>query len=139
MTPTTAPTLGQIHALLAERGYEVTETAPDSLKIRELSSGVTVQAVLQGEILFLTLPCTVVPQPAITAEIMAKMLEADNGISTSHFQLYDAGNGNVAITLNNFCKLQEMGPDDEDDILSCVHFLFVDVMSARHLLAGLVS
>jgi predicted PhzF superfamily epimerase YddE/YHI9 len=139
MTTTSAATLAQIHALLAERGYEVSESAPDTLKIRELSSGVTIQAVLQGEIMFFTLPCTVVPQSAITAEIMAKMLEADNGISTSHFQLYDAGDGKVAITLNNFCKLQEMGPDDEDDILSCVHFLFVDVMSARRLLAGLVS
>ena len=139
MTPTTAPTLGQIHALLAERGYEVSETAADTLKIRELSSGVTIQVVLQGEILFLTLPCTVVAKQAVTAGIMAKMLDGGNGISTSHFQLYDAGEGKVAITLNNFCKLQEMGPDDEDDILSCVHFLFVDVMSARRLLAGLVS
>ena len=139
MTPTTVPTLGQIHALLAERGYEVLETGPETLKIRELSSGVAIQAVLQGEILFFTLTCTVVPRPAVTAEIMAKMLDAGNGISTSHFQLYDAGNGRVAITLNNFCKLQEMGPDDEDDILSCVHFLFVDVMSARRLLAALGS
>jgi hypothetical protein len=30
-----------------------------------------------------------------------------------------------------------MGADDEDDILSCIHFLLVDVMSARQLLAGL--
>ena len=67
------------------------------------------------------------------------MLAADNGISTSHFQLYDAGDGKVAITLNNFCKLQDMGPEDEDDILSCVHFLLVDVMSARRLLSGLES
>ena len=49
---------------------------------------------------------------------MATMLAADNGISTSSFQLYDAGGGNVTITLNNFCKLQDLGPDDEDDILS---------------------
>ena len=62
---------------------------------------------------------------------MSKMLAADNGISTSYFQLYDAGDGKVAVTLNNFCKLQDMGADDEDDILSCVHFLLVDVMSAR--------
>ena len=38
------------------------------------------------------------------------MLAADNGISTSYFQLYDAGAGKVAVTLNNFCKLQDMGP-----------------------------
>lgn len=139
MTATTSPTLGQIHALLAERGYEVSEPAPDTLRIRELSSGVSLQAILQGEILFFTLTCTVVPNTAITPELMAKMLEADNGIHTSHFQLYDAGNGRVAITLANFCKLQEMGPDDEDDILSCVHFLLVDVISARHLLGDLKS
>ena len=65
------------------------------------------------------------------------MLAANNGISTSYFQLYEAGEGKVAITLNNFCKLQDLGADDEDDILSCVHFLLVDVMTARHLLAGL--
>jgi hypothetical protein len=137
MTATTSPTLGQIHALLAERGYEVTESGADTLKIRELSSGVSLQAVLQGEILFLTLTCTVVPSTSITPHLMAQMLEAENGIHTSHFQLYDAGSGRVAVTLNNFCKLQEMGPDDEDDILSCVHFLLVDVMSARQLLGDL--
>ena len=129
--------MGHIHALLAERGYEVSEPAPDTLKIREVESGVALQAVLQGEILFLSLPCIVVPRAAITPAMMSTMLASDNGISTSHFQLYDAGGGKVAVTLNNFCKLQEMGPDDEDDILSCVHFLLVDVITARHLLSGL--
>jgi hypothetical protein len=64
------------------------------------------------------------------------MLASDNGISTSHFQIYEIENGNVAITLNNFCKLQDLGPEDEDDILSCAHFLFVDVLRARDLLSG---
>ena len=54
---------------------------------------------------------------------------SDNGVSTSSFQLYDAADGKVTITLNNFCKLQDMGPEDEDDILSCEHFLLVDVRS----------
>ena len=137
MTATTSPELGHIHALLAERGYEVSESSTDSLTIREVDSGVTVHAVLQGEILFLSLTCTVVPRASVTADIMARMLAADNGISTSHFSLYDASGGNVAITLSNFCKLQDLGADDEDDILSCVHFLLVDVMTARRVLAGL--
>jgi hypothetical protein len=137
MTATTSPQLGHIHALLAERGYEVSEWSPDSLTIRETQSGVTVQAALQGEILFLSLTCTTVARAAITPEIMWRMLAADNGISTSHFTLYDAGSDHVAITLSNFCKLQDLGSDDEDDILSCVHFLLVDVMTARHVLAGL--
>jgi hypothetical protein len=137
MTATTGPQLGQIHALLAERGYEVSETAPDSLTIREVDSGVAIQAVIQGEIVYFSLVCTVVPRASVTADAMSKMLAADNGISTSYFQLYDAGGGKVAVTLNNFCKLQDMGADDEDDVLSCVHFLLVDVMTARTLVGHL--
>jgi hypothetical protein len=139
MTATTGPQLGQITALLAERGYEVSEAAPNTLKIREVDSGVTVRAVLQGQILFFSLTCTVVPRAAITADVMAQMLASDNGISTSHFQLYEVENGKVAVTLNNFCKLQDMSDDDEDDILSCVQFLLVDVMSARKLVGHLGS
>lgn len=138
MTATTSPQLGQIHALLAERGYEVSETAPNTLKIREVDSGVAVQAVLEGDICFFSLTCTVVPSSSLTADVMRKMLDAENGISTSHFQLYGA-DGKIAVTLNNFCKLQDMGADDEDDILSCVHFLLVDVMTARRLLGNLGS
>jgi hypothetical protein len=136
MTATTGPQLGPIHALLAERGYDVSEPAPDTLIIRETSSGVAVRA-LAGEILYLSLVCTVVPRAAVTAAMMTQMLDAGNGISTSYFQLYDAGGDRVAVSLNNFCKLQDLGSDDEDDILSCVHFLLVDVMSARRLLGGL--
>ena len=139
MTATGSPRTGQIHALLAEKGYEVSEPAPDTLKIRETHSGVSLQAVVEGDILYLSLVCTVAPRASITADVMGKMLAADNGISTSHFQLHDAVGGKVAVTLNNFCKLQEMGPDDEDDILSAVHFLLVDVMSARRLLSGLAG
>jgi len=139
MTITNSPEVGHIHALLAERGYEVSETAPDTLRIAEVESGVAVQAVLAGDILYLSLTCTVVPRAAVTPSIMERMLAADNGISTSHFQIYDAGAGKVAVTLNNFCKLQDMGPEEEDEILSCVHFLLVDVITARRLLADLQS
>ena len=139
MTPTTSPHVAQITALLAERGYEVTEPAPDTLRIREVESGVAVQAVVEGDIVFFSLTCVTVPSAKITPEIMAAMLSADNGISTSYFQIYGADGDNVAVTLNNFCKVQDMGPDDEDDVLSCVHFLMVDVMSARRVLGGLAS
>jgi hypothetical protein len=138
-TPTTSSSLAQIQSLLAERGYEVTEPTSDSLRIRETESGVAIQAVLEGDIVFFSLACVVVPRAKVTAEIMTAMLSAENGISTSYFQLYEAGSGNVAITLNNFCKLQDMGLEDQDDILSCVHFLLVDVMSARRLLGSLAA
>ena len=137
MPVTTSAKLDQIHALLAENGYEVSEPAPDTLRIKEIQSGIAVEAVLQGEIAFFSLTCTVVPRAAITPEIMSRMLAAENGIHTSHFQLYDAGGGRTAVTLANFCKLQDMGPEDEDDILSCVHFLLVDLLSARRLLSDL--
>jgi hypothetical protein len=131
--------LDRIGSLLAEKGYEVSAAGGNVLRIREVTSGVAVQAVLEGDILYLSLTCTVVPSAAITPEAMRKMLSADNGISTSYFQLYEAGDGKVAVTLNNFCKLQDMGPDDEDDILSCVHFLLVDVLEARRLIGGLLQ
>jgi hypothetical protein len=131
------PQIGQVEALLAERGYEVSPSGSQGLKIREVDSGITLQMVLQGEILYFSLVCTVVPRAALTAEAMSRMLASDNGISTSYFQLYDAGSGKVAITLNNFCKLQDMGADDHDDILSCVHFLLVDVMTARRVIGDL--
>jgi len=140
MTAATAgPTLAQIHALLAERGYEVAETTPDSLTVREVDSRVAIHAVLQGQVLFFSLPCITVARSSVSPEIMHKMLDAANGISTSFFQLYDAGSGKVTVTLNNFCKLQDLGPDDHDDILSCVHFLLVDVMAARRLLGNLAK
>jgi hypothetical protein len=139
MTATTSPHVGQIHALLAERGYEVSETAPDSLRIRDVDSGVAVQTVISGDICYFSLVCTVVPDNAITADVMRQMLDGGNGVSTSYFKLYPADGGKVAVTLNNFCKVLDIGPDDEDDILSCVHFLLVDVMAARRLVGHLGS
>jgi hypothetical protein len=139
MTSTTSTPLAQIHALLAEKGYAVTEPAPDTLRISEVESGIAIQAVLESDILYFSLICTVVPRERVTAALMEKMLAAENGISTSSFQIYEAGGGKVAVTLNNFCKLQDLGTDDEDDILSCVHFLLVDVLSARSLLGDLAA
>lgn len=136
MPETATSHLGQIHGLLAAKRYSVTELGDDVLKIEDVDSGVSLRAVLEGDILFMSLVCLVAPSSAITPQIMRKMLAADNGISTSYFQLYDTKDGNVAVTLNNFCKLQEMGPDDEDDILTCVHFLLADVLRAKDLIGA---
>lgn len=129
--------LHQIQGLLADHGYDVTEVNADVLKIREVESGVSLSAVLANDILFLSLTCVTAPESAITPALMRKMLDSNNGISTSHFQLYPAATGQVAITLNNFCKLQDMGPEDEDDILSCVHFLLIDVIAARGVVGNI--
>lgn len=137
MTAMTSVKLDRIEELMAEKGYEVAQQGEGILRISEPGSGIALQAALEGGILFFSLTCVTVPSAAITAELMRKMLDAANGISTSNFQLYDT-DGKTAITLNNFCKLQEMGPDDEDDILSCVHFLLVDVVEARRLIGDMV-
>ncbi|MBV9269221.1 MAG: hypothetical protein JO061_23835 [Acidobacteriaceae bacterium] len=136
MANTTSSPLAQIHDLLARKRYQVTELDTSVLKIQDLESGISLRAVLEGDILFLSLICMVVPRSSITSGLMHKMLAADNGISTSHFQLYDTGNEQIAVTLNNFCKLQELGPDDEDDILSCVGFLLADVVHAKDLIGA---
>ena len=136
MAQTTGSTIEQIHALLAARRYSVTETGPGILRVQEVDSGISLQAVLENDILFFSLTCGTVPAAKITAALTRKMLDVGNGIATSHFSLHDVGDGKIAITLDNFCKLQEMGPDDEDDILSCVNFLLADVVHARGLIGG---
>lgn len=135
-TATMNTTLDQIHSLLAAKGYSVSEAGDGVLRVQELSSGITLQAVLAGDILYLSLVCMSVKESSLTPAVLRKMLASDNGISTSYFQLYATGAGDVAVTLNNFCKLQEMGPDDEDDILSCVTFLLADVVHAKALLGS---
>jgi len=136
MTSSASVSLEQIHALLARKQYSVNELENGVLSIQEPESGITVRAVLEGDILFLSLVCLVVPATALKTEVLRKMLAADNGLSTSYFQLYETGDGNVAVTLNNFCKLQDLGPDDEDDILSCVSFLLADVLYAKELIGA---
>lgn len=136
MAQTNTSFLEQIHDLLARKRYSVGELDGNVLTVQEVESGISLRAVLEGDILFLSVVCAVVPNSRITPQLMRKMLAADNGISTSHFQLYSLSEGDVAVTLNNFCKLQELGPDDEDDILSCVGFLLADVVHARDLIGA---
>lgn len=132
-------TLDDVEAILAEDGYEVTQLDGGMLRVRDVESGIALRAVLEENILFLSLTCQVAPKDKITPAVMHNMLAADNGISTSGFQLYDKGDGSVAVTLNNFCKLQTMGEEDRDDILSCVEFLVVDLLAARDLLGDALA
>ena len=136
MSLTTSSPIAQINSLLASKRYAVNELTENTLRIQEVESGISLRAVLEGDILFLSLVCMSVPAGSLTPGVLQKMLAADNGISTSHFQLYDTGDGNVAITLNNFCKLQDLGQEDEDDILACVSFLLADVVHAQELIGA---
>ena len=136
MTATIAPQIDHIAALLAKQGYDVSQSGPGVLDVREVRSGISIQAVLEGDIMFFTMPCLTVTADKLTPDLLKKMLAGENGISTSSFQLYDGPEGKVTIALNNFCKLLDLGPEDEDDILSCVHFLLADVVAARDLLSA---
>jgi len=128
--------ISQVAQLLAHNGYEIAEAGEGVLRARDLETGITIQTVLQGNVLFMSVNLTTVPTNEITPDIMRKMLSGHNGISTSAFQLYDVGEGKTAITLNNFCTLQNLGEEDEDDILSAAGYLRADVLEARDLLQG---
>ncbi|GAB4385000.1 MAG: hypothetical protein Kow0022_09310 [Phycisphaerales bacterium] len=126
----------EIAAVLAESGYDVTTVSERLLRVIEPESGVVVLAALEDNVLFFTISCVSLPREQLTAELLARMIAIGNGIATSSFRLVERADGTFAVTLNNFCKLQDMGPEDRDDMLSCVEFLLVDVMFARSLLKG---
>jgi hypothetical protein len=134
MAQSTASFLNQIHELLARKRYSVTDIDDHILRIQEMESGISLRAVLENDIVYFSLVCVTVPAARITPALLRKMLAADNGIATSYFRLHEGQNAQIAITLNNFCKVQDLGPDDEDDILACVSFLLADVVQARNLI-----
>lgn len=122
--------------MLAESGYDVSTVSERLLRVVEPESGVVVLAALEDNVLFFTISCISLPREQLSGDVLSRMIETGNGIATSSFRLMERGDGSTAVTLNNFCKLQDMGPEDRDDLLSCVEFLLVDVMFARALLDG---
>ena|SRR5690349_20768343 len=133
MTPTETISISQAAELLAHSGYDVSEAASGVLRVRDIHSNVSFQAALSGNVLYMTVNLMTIPAADLTPALMRKMLDGQNGISTSAFRLYESG-GKVAVTLNNFCKLLDMGTEDRDDILSLAGYLMVDVIAARDLL-----
>ena len=134
MTSTETIYISQVQELLAHNGYDVAETTPGVLRVRDVQSGVSFQTALEGNVLYMTVNLMSLSNAEITPEVMHKMLSGKNGISTSGFRLYDGGDSKTVVTLNNFCKLQDMGPEDHDDILSLASYLLADVVAARDLL-----
>lgn len=136
MTPSETNVISQVHQLLAQNGYEVAEGGKDVLRARDLDTGVSFQVALEGNVLYMSVVLETLASDAITPDMMRKMLSGNNGVSTSAFRLYDSQDGRIAITLNNFCTLQNMGAEDEDDILSLAGYLMADLLEARELLQG---
>lgn len=134
MTPSQTISISQVAELLAHSGYDFAEQSPGVLRVRDIHSGVSFQAALQGNVLYFTVHLVTLSPSEVNAGLMRKMLSGDNGISTSSFRLFEGEGGKVLVTLNNFCTLQDMGPEDRGDILSCASFLMADVVAARDLL-----
>ena len=132
------PSMDAIGEIIANAGYEIVKEEENMLQLRDLASGISISCVLEEDILFMTVSCMVVDSNSVSAKLMETMLDAENGIPTSSFQIYNLGDGNQAITLNNFAKLQDLGEDDRDDILSCVSFLIGDVCEAKDLLGTII-
>ena len=132
------PSMDAIGEIIANAGYEIVKEEENMLQLRDLESGISISCVLEEDILFMTVSCMVVDSNSVSAKLMETMLNAENGIPTSSFQIYNLGDGNQAITLNNFAKLQDLGKDDRDDILSCVSFLIGDVCEAKDLLGRII-
>jgi hypothetical protein len=127
------PAIPQVKQLLAENGYEVAELENGLLRARDLDTGVSLQVALEGNVLYVSVTLTSVAAAAITPDVMRRMLAAGNGISTSAFKLIER-DGKVVITLSSFCTLQNMGPEDQDDVLSLAGYLMADMLEARNLL-----
>ena len=134
MTPSETVSISHVAELLARSGYDVAETAPGVLRVRDVVSGVSLQTALQGNVLYLSVNLMTLPAGDVGPEMMRKMLSGQNGISTSAFRLFETGDGKITVTLSNFCTLQNMGSEDRDDILSAAGYLMADVVEARDLL-----
>jgi hypothetical protein len=134
MNTSETPTIEQVEELLAENGYEVSEAGAGLLRVKDMETGVSFQVAMEGNVLYMSVTLTTVPQQNITSELMREMLDSEAAPATSAFKLVAADGGKIAITLNNFCTLQNMGPEDKDDVLSLASYLMADLLQARDLL-----
>lgn len=103
--------------------------------IIDIDSSIAIQAQLQDDVIFFQLPCCTIRNEDLTSELCSNMLAANNGISTSSFQLAPGHvDGTTMVLLSNFAKLQALEDDDADDILSCISFLMADAITAHSMI-----
>ncbi len=132
--------IDELKELLVEEGFEVLPGDEEGIfRVKDLDTGIISTCVLENNILFNTVSCMTIPEAKLTLELARVLLDAENGISTSSFQLYKKGDGELVITLNNFCKLQDLGAEDKDDIISCLNFLDIDTILARDTLSDYID
>jgi hypothetical protein len=116
--------------IIKELGYEILKDADDVFTIAG-SSGIRIICAVEESILNVTVPLITVPVSKITHDIAMNMLWSENGLSTSHLELVRQGD-NANVILMNYCKLQELGDDDRDDIETAIEFIELDVKEDEH-------
>ena len=122
--------------IIKQLGYEILSDREDVFTIKG-SSGVKILCAVEESILNVTLPLITVAKSAVTHAVAIDMLRSDNGISTSHVELFERPGDKYNIALMNYCKLQELGDDDMDDIETAIEFIELDAVKARGLLSAL--
>lgn len=118
-------------------GYEIVKDDGDVFVVQD-ESKIPIYCCVQDMVLSNSVPCHKVKDEVLTAEVMRRMLDSDNGLSTSSFRLARASDGESQIVLTNFCKLLDLGEDDADDIWSALNFLEIDVVKARDILKDIL-
>ncbi|MCA8924140.1 MAG: hypothetical protein KDD82_20185, partial [Planctomycetes bacterium] len=118
--------------IIKQLGYEILSDREDVFTIKG-SSGVKILCAVEESILNVTLPLITVAKSAVTHAVAIDMLRSDNGISTSHVELFERPGDKYNIALMNYCKLQELGDDDMDDIETAIEFIELDAVKARGL------
>jgi len=135
--PTDEICADSVKNILVEAGFETTPGVDETcFFVKDPEGGLTFTCDLENDILYNTVCCVEIEERVLTPDMMRILLDAENGISTSSFQTIKKSSGTLILTLNNFCKLQDLGPEDKDDILSCLEFLNLDVLAARDLLSS---
>ncbi len=124
--------------IIKELGYELIDDGESVFSIRG-SSGIKILCAVEQEILDVTVPLVTVEEAKLTREAALAMLWNDNGLATSHLELVRLGGGKVRVILMNYCKLQELGDDDKDDIETALEFIELDVVQARKVLGPLAG
>lgn len=122
--------LAQEGALVELQGNTITSTDPDTnVKMTHIliqdEDGV-------GAVLYNTILLKQLKKEEVSSELCLKLLSIDNGINTSNFRLIPNKQG-YSLVLQNFTKLQNMGEEDVDDILSALSYLVTDVAASRKL------
>lgn len=129
-----------IKQFLTLESYEIREDQGDTFVVAG-EDDVEKVCCLKDGVFFGSVACVSMDQipEDKRAEVKDLLLDAGNGISTSFFSLVHDGEPQPMITLSSLCTLQDLGPEDQDDIRSVLQYLSDDVKAAHKLLSPFMT